>query len=208
MASSWDAANNFRRDATKSFNQSEAYHSQATAIKNSSAAINANYNQQFVEWLSEQSADNTGGGHIGIQGAAHIIGHDPELAVKYAERFVEERNLLPPVTSKIQITSPKNLKAKYDQENNHAFIDLTKDNAQSGMDVIRNIGKKAGLVGVTDNKLEENFNHKQLQAKGELNLSKQKRSSEYNNKSSKHQDHADEIDNDIKRIFDGESQTK
>ena len=208
MASSWDAANNFRRDATKSFNQSEAYHSQATAIKNSSAAINANYNQQFVEWLSEQSADNTGGGHIGKQGAAHIIGHDPELAVKYAERFVEERNLLPPVPSKIQITSPKNLKAKYDQENNHAFIDVTKDNVQSGMDVIRNIGKKAGLVGVTANQLEENFNHKQLQAKAELNLSKQKRSNEYNNKSSKHQDHADDIDNDIKKVFDGESQTK
>ena len=87
---SWNESNSLRQEAHKSFTESNNYQEQATEIKNSSASINANYNQQFVDWLAEQPADNSGGGHIGRMGAAHIMTHDPEMAVQYAKIFVED----------------------------------------------------------------------------------------------------------------------
>ncbi len=225
MSSSWDEANNFRKEASKSFSQSEAYQHQATAVKNSAASINANYTQEFVDWLSDQSADNTGGGHIGKQGAAHIIANDPNLRLNYAQRFLAEKNLLPSAPSEIQALSPENLKVAYNQENQQAFINVNKNNAQSNMDILKQQAQQEGLTGVSSNTLEDKFNNKQAQVQQQLKDSQQNTTNEYDNKASQHTAQSkknltwsaiktefkhgtDLIPETIKDMFVGENQTK
>lgn len=184
---SWNESNSLRQEAHKSFTESENFQRQATEVKNSSASINANYNQQFVDWLAEQPADNSGGGHIGKMGAAHIMTHNPEMAVQYAKKFIEDNKVLPATPSAILRNSPKNLRSAYDADNRHIIVDVNKEHAQSSMDTIKSTAQEKGLVGVNDPHLEEKFNNKQQAAQQELNNSQQKAENEYNNKEANHQ---------------------
>ena len=230
MSSSWDEANNFRNEASKSFSQSEAYQHQAIAIKNSAASINANYTQEFVDWLSDQSADNTGGGHIGKQGAAHIIANDPNLRLNYAQRFLAEKNLLPSASSE-QTLSPENIKLSYDQDNWHVIADINKDNVHSNMNMFKQTAYEEGL-DLNSNKLSEGFNNKEeifknkeFKTEQELKISKQHLFNEHDDKISQHEVRSkknltglaakkglkhgtDLIPEVIKDVFAGEKQTK
>lgn len=180
---SWNESNNLRQEATKSFTESENYQKQATSIKNSSASINANYNQQFLEWFAEQKADNTSNGRIGNIGVAHIMAHDPEIATKYAERFLQERNILSAIPSELQTKSPDNLKSNYKEDNRHNIVDVTKDNAYNGMNAIKNLGKEQGLMSVNNN-LEKKFNNQQQEAG--INFANEEITDQCNNKFSKY----------------------
>lgn len=186
LSKSWNEANNFRQEASKSFSQSEAYQSQASAIKNSSSSINANYNQQFIEWVASQPADNAGGGRIGIRGAAYIMAHSPDLATKYAERFISQNSLLPSTPNLMQQNSPNNLKTSYANDNSHIIADVNKDTAQIGMNEIKATAQEQGLFGVNNN-LAENFSNKEQSAQQELNNSQQNINTQYGNRGANHQ---------------------
>ena len=203
LSYSWNESNNLRQEATKSFTESENYQQQATAVKNSSASINANYNQQFLEWFAVQKADNTSNGHIGNMGVAHIMAHNPEMATKYAERFLEERNILPVSPAELQTKSPENLKSSYQKDNRHIIVDVNKDNAHNSMNTIKNMAKEQGLMPVNNN-LEQKFNNKQQEAKQKLNFANQEITNQYNNKVPEHKQHVGEMEDS----FNGESQTK
>ena len=222
---SWNESNSTRQEAHKSFTESKNYQEQATAIKNSSASINANYNQQFVDWLAEQPADNSGGGHIGRMGAAHIMTHDPEMAVQYAKIFVEDNKVLPVTPSAIRTSSPSNLQSDYNAENRHIIADVNKDHAQSSMNTIKATAQEQGLIGVNDPHLEEKFNNKQQVAQQELNNSQQKAENEYSHKAANHQEQskrnltwkatkklgkhgADLLPEKFKNFLNGEKQTQ
>ena len=223
LSKSWNEANNFRQEASKSFTQSEAYQSQASAIKNSSSSINANYNQQFIEWVASQPADNAGGGRIGIRGAAYIMAHNPDLATKHAERFISQNSLLPSTPTLIQQNSPNNLKTSYDYDNSHIIADVNKDTAQISMNEIKAAAQEE-LSGI-DNNLAENFNNQHQIAQQELNNSQQNINTEYSNKGAKHQaqskknltwgatkklgKHAGDLfPESVQNIFNGEKQTQ
>lgn len=173
ISQSWNQANSFRQEASKSFHESQAYQQQAAAIKNSAASINANYNQEFVDWLSAQKADNTGG-HIGKQGAAYIIANNTELSYGYAQRFLAEKNLLPQEDQDLHKLSPQNLRSSYNQDNRHAFIEVNKDNSLDQMNMLKQQAKFEGLSEVYDsNGLQQAFNEQSTKAKQELHASKQ-----------------------------------
>jgi conjugal transfer mating pair stabilization protein TraG len=167
ISHSWNQSNSFRREASKSFTEAENYQKLASVVENYSEAINANYNQQFIEWLSQQRADNTFGGHIGIQGAAYIMAHKPELAVKYAERFIAKTHLAPAV-SELPVKSPENLKADYIKEHKHMIVDVNKDHAQNKMDKLKIIAQEQGLIAVQDHNLEAKFINQQQVVQQEL----------------------------------------
>jgi len=190
---SWNESNSLRQEAHKSFTESENYQEQATAMKNSSATINANYNQQFIDWLAEQPSDNTGGGHIGKMGAAHIMTHNTDMAIKYAERFVEQKNIVPSEPLKLQ-TSHENLKSAYDQDNRHVIADVNKNHAQNSMNILKVSAQEQGLTGINNN-VEEKFNVKQQENQQRLNFGKQKTQDAYNNRSFKHKILEEEMGN-------------
>lgn len=185
LSKSWNEANNFRQEASKSFSQSEAYQSQASAIKNSSSSVNANYNQQFIEWVAAQPADNAGGGRIGIRGAAYIMAHNPDLATKHAERFISQNSLLPSTPTLMQQNSPNNLKTSYDYDSSHIIADVNKDTAQISMNEIKATAQEQGLFSANNN-LAENFTNKEQSAQQELNNSQQNINTEYSNRGANH----------------------
>jgi conjugal transfer mating pair stabilization protein TraG len=88
-----------------------------------SSSINANYNQQFVDWLANQPADHTTG-HIGQRGAADIIANDPQLAVSYVNKYMGEQGLLP--KADIQ-SSPNQIWGSYANETAHQKYMATQD---------------------------------------------------------------------------------
>jgi conjugal transfer mating pair stabilization protein TraG len=94
VAGSYERGMSQRAEASKSFSESESYTRQAMTTRANSASINANYNQQFVEWLANQPADNAPG-RLGTQSAVHIIANDPQMAAVYASRFMETKGLMP-----------------------------------------------------------------------------------------------------------------
>lgn len=115
VAGSYEKGMQQREEAAKNFSASENYGRQAMMTKANSASINANHNQQFVEWLSNQRADNTNG-TIGKHGAAHIIANDPQKTMGYANNYMAEKGVFPgsPVTS-----SPDAIQQGYNNEMRH-----------------------------------------------------------------------------------------
>ena len=115
VAGSYEKGMQQREEAAKNFSASENYGRQAMMTKANSASINANHNQQFVEWLSKQKADNTNG-TIGKHGAAHIIANDPQKTMGYANNYMAEKGVFPgsPVTS-----SPASIQQGYNNEIRH-----------------------------------------------------------------------------------------
>ena len=117
ISGSYEKSEQFRTEAIKSLRTSEDYQRQAAFTHASAASINANYTQEFVGWLAEQRADNTGG-KIGMHGASHIMANEPSLRMSYAEQFMNEKGLGPKIPSKVSNFDQKvgQLKTAYDNE--------------------------------------------------------------------------------------------
>jgi conjugal transfer mating pair stabilization protein TraG len=126
MTESFEKGIQQRSEASKSFQQAESYSTQAMATQSNAASINANYTQEFFEWLSHQKADHTGG-QVGKQGAAHIIANDRSLTLAYANRFMTEKGIVP--QAKLEQSS-STLKQAYDQDTSHQVYQATKEGLQ------------------------------------------------------------------------------
>lgn len=122
-----------RDEASKSFQQADSYNKQAMETQTQAATLNANYNQEFFDWLGHQQADHTAG-HIGKQGAAHIIANDTQKTMAYAKQFMEEKGLVPATNIK---QSASHVKQAYDQDTRHQVHQVTDEPIQT----IRQQGK-------------------------------------------------------------------
>lgn len=112
-----------RAEASKSYQEAESYSEQAMNMRTNASSINAVYNQQFFEWLSEQRSDNTTG-HIGHRGASDIIARKPAEAMSWANKFMAEQGL------KSQMPLPANsntIRKSYDTESRHQHYTPTQD---------------------------------------------------------------------------------
>ncbi len=141
VSGSYEQGMSQRNEAAKSFRQAEDYNNQANFTKANSTTINANHNQQFGEWLSNQTADNTNGGTIGAHGAAHIMAANPGLTMAYAQRYMAEQGLAPTNT----VASGDSLRSNYNQEQGHQVHAVTKDSLNNvraqGADLSQNISQ-------------------------------------------------------------------
>ncbi|AIK95653.1 hypothetical protein [Candidatus Odyssella acanthamoebae] len=142
VSGSYERGMQQRAEAARSYNQAESYSQQALFTKANSASINSNYNQQFVEWLSDQRADGTHG-KIGKHGTAHIIANDPAMASVYATRFMEEKHILP---SSSVPASAQSVVSSYNQETGHSQYAVTKDS----LELVRNQGQSEITVSRLD----------------------------------------------------------
>lgn len=118
ISGSYEKSNQLRHEAMKSFKTSEDYQRQASHTQAFASTINANYTQEFTDWLSNQPADNTGG-KIGKQGAGHIMANEPNMRIKYAEQFLNEKGLFPHVPREINHGDHEvRLQQSYELDNN------------------------------------------------------------------------------------------
>jgi hypothetical protein len=115
VSGSYEKGMQQRQEASKSYSEAESLSKQATNMRAHSAAINANDNQQFFEWLAAQRSDNTTG-HIGHRGAADIIARKPEEAIAWAHKYMSEQGLLP---HEHLHTGPQKMKESYQAETRH-----------------------------------------------------------------------------------------
>lgn len=163
-----DKANSERTEATKSFRESEDYQQQASHIQSSTATINANYNQAFVEWLANQVADNSGGGRLGQRGAAYLIANNPQLTTLYAQRFLETQGLVPKKSPEMMQKSGAQLFKDYQVENGHKLFEMNEENSTQKMQDLKNTGQAQGLGPVHDHGLEEKVKAKEDAAEAEI----------------------------------------
>ena len=92
--------------------------------KANSANINRNANQEFFDWMANQSADNAPG-KMGKQEAAYLMAHRPELTMEYARQFSNEKGFNQGGTS--FEGQQQALRSSYDQENRQNTYAVTKD---------------------------------------------------------------------------------
>lgn len=123
ISGSFEKGMNEKVEAAKSFSESDSWSQQAMNTMANAASINANYNQQFVEWLADQPADHTSG-HIGQRGAADIISNNPALAMDYANKFMAQEGLIPKASLH---TNPTQLQTDYHTETGHKQYKATQD---------------------------------------------------------------------------------
>jgi len=132
---------NQRSEAAKSFREAEDYNKQASFIRANSATINYNASQQFGEWLAGQPADNTTG-HLGTRGAAHIMAHNPKLAMAYAGQYMAERGLNP---GGVSTPSSAQVRNQYDAERGPQAYAVTKDSLQQVRNQAGDITSNSGI---------------------------------------------------------------
>jgi conjugal transfer mating pair stabilization protein TraG len=123
VSGSYESGMNERSEAAKSFSQSDSWSQQAMNTRANAASINANYTQEYIEWLAQQPADHTSG-HIGQRGAAYMIANNPNEAMAYAQKFMGQRGLTPSVSLN---TNPEQLKADYQSESGDKAYQATQD---------------------------------------------------------------------------------
>ncbi|MBW8308051.1 MAG: conjugal transfer protein TraG N-terminal domain-containing protein [Candidatus Paracaedibacteraceae bacterium] len=174
VSGSYEEGMQQRSEAARSYSQAESYSQQAMFTKANSASINSNYNQQFVEWLSDQRADGTSG-RIGKHGASHIIANDPEMASAYANRFMSERGVIP---SSSVGSSAQTIKSSYDHETGHQQYAVTRDSLDSVKDqgaseiTTGKLDREELFIGSVDHQLSQQRHHIDTQRE-DINLNHQ-----------------------------------
>jgi conjugal transfer mating pair stabilization protein TraG len=155
VSGSYEQGISQRSEAAKSFSQSEQYQRQSMETLSNSASINFNANQQFVEWVAEQPADNTGGGTIGMREATRIVSTNPAIAQGHAERFLASQGLNP---GSSVASSAASIRGGYDKEQSHQVHAVTR---QSMDDVRANASSMGSSThgGATRERVEGQLNH-------------------------------------------------
>ena len=138
VSGSYEKGINYKAEASKSFSQSESLNQQAMNMRANSASINAQYDQQFIEWLAHQPRDNTNGGHIGFRGAVDMATRDPGQVAVYGSQFMREHGLSPsaPIHS-----NPQQMKSAYQAETGHNKYTPTQDHINN----VEQQGKEGGF---------------------------------------------------------------
>lgn len=87
---SYEKSHQYRDEASASLQQSESFSQMASWTKQNAGNINANLNQEYVNWLQDQSLPNSSG-PMGIREAETIFTSRPELDSHYQQRFMEDK---------------------------------------------------------------------------------------------------------------------
>lgn len=86
---SLEKSSQHRKEESVSLQKSNSFSEQAQMAKQNSAGFSQNMNQQYIEWLKEQSID--GKGSMGSQAALTLVANDPHKNNMYLNRFVEDQ---------------------------------------------------------------------------------------------------------------------
>jgi conjugal transfer mating pair stabilization protein TraG len=123
ISGSYEKGMSERAEAAKSFSESDVWNQQAMNTRANAAAINANYSQQYFEWLANQPADNAVG-RIGEREAAYMVANKPTEAMAYANKFMAQNGLLPKAPLH---TNPQQIKNDYEADTRHQVYTVTQN---------------------------------------------------------------------------------
>lgn len=124
VSGSYERGEQQRFEASKSFSESESYNTQAMLTQSNAATINRNANQEFMDWIANQPADNAPG-KLGHHGASYIISNKPDETVSYAQRFMQEKGM-----RAVSHINPGDLKQDYESDQRHQKVEVSKDNLE------------------------------------------------------------------------------
>ena len=99
---SYDKSNTYREESGKSLQRSKAYSEMASDVHRNSTSINSNANQEYAQWLRQQSLPNSKG-PMGVHEAEVIMSSRPDMERQYQQRFVEQK--VSAMTSHLQSSS-------------------------------------------------------------------------------------------------------
>lgn len=85
---SYEKSHQYRNEASASLQKSQSFSEMVSWTKQNAGSINANLNQEYVNWLQTQSLPNSSG-PMGIHEAETILSARPELDAQYQQRFME-----------------------------------------------------------------------------------------------------------------------
>jgi len=90
IARSFDEGDSYRKEATSSFSQAQSYSTLASQTTENATSINANYSQDFYEWMHSQPS-NRFGGHQEKISTREISSMSVSEMQEYADRFSNEK---------------------------------------------------------------------------------------------------------------------
>ena len=90
ISSATEKAETYRHEAQAHLQQAQSYTRSAAWAKQNNTQISANLNQEFIEWLSQQSLPHSSGA-MGQQEADTLLTARPQLLIPYQQRFLEEK---------------------------------------------------------------------------------------------------------------------
>jgi conjugal transfer mating pair stabilization protein TraG len=85
-----EKSHQYRDEASVSLQKSEAFSKMASWTQQNAGSINANLNQEYVNWLQTQPLPNSKGS-MGITEAETILSSRPDLDHAYQQRFLEQK---------------------------------------------------------------------------------------------------------------------
>ena len=151
----WDKTMGHRKEALKSFRESDDYQKLASHIQNTASTINTNYTQGYVEWLSRHPSN-----HSGLEGVAAILAN-PKEAARYAKEFLTEVGATPQKPQEIPADPKASMYKQHQQESRHALFEINEKNALQKMQDLKAQGEAQGLKPVTDEGMQSGFKAKQ-----------------------------------------------
>lgn len=93
FASSFDQGDNYRIEASNQLSRSESYSNLASTSSENAASINANYTNEFYQWMRHQPAPSSqyGQGTWSKSAIDNLGVNDPAELQRYADRYVQEK---------------------------------------------------------------------------------------------------------------------
>ncbi|MBN9344498.1 MAG: conjugal transfer protein TraG N-terminal domain-containing protein [Holosporales bacterium] len=115
ISSSLDKAEQYRTEASASLARSKSFTESSTVASQQQWTISDTLNQEYLEWLREQSYMGTPEA-MGSHQAKHIALNDPIMNRAYQKKFLEERQAaLDNYFDNIQVSSPEDVSRAYHQ---------------------------------------------------------------------------------------------
>lgn len=123
LNASSEKTHQLREEASVSFQKSEAFSKMASWTQQNAGSINANLNQQYVNWLQSQALPNSKG-PMGITEAETILSSRPDLDHAYQQRFLEQK--MQQMETQFGIyglsTSPKDIEQTFQRLEEHLLV--------------------------------------------------------------------------------------
>jgi conjugal transfer mating pair stabilization protein TraG len=91
IARSFDEGDSFRKEASSSFSQAQTYSTLASQTTENASSINANYSQEFYQWMNTQPPIHRHGGVNETMSRSMIDNMSVSEMQGYADRFSQEK---------------------------------------------------------------------------------------------------------------------
>ena len=91
ISASLDKSHQYRSEESRALQKATSFNEAASWVTQNGTSITQNLNQEYVEWLTQQSL-NGRGGPMGREGAIEIVANQPEANHMMQQKFLQQRS--------------------------------------------------------------------------------------------------------------------